>query len=220
MIFFNETLPMLAKEHILKPNGFIILPNIQCVDENISNSLTELSQFYDIEKISNPYENPLYKATDLNKVNEELLSCPDMLTNETQLKPLNDEFPFFKLSNKHNRVSVSATSRTAVATAAVTVRVKRSTRRRIVNLEESSDDTAEESESSSPNHLDTSFSSQQSGDDSFELDESDDSNSNKASKFRKQIAILKRHSTAVTAAAAGGGSNKRSRNAAVSSSTF
>lgn len=95
--FFKETLPMLAT-WFMEEKGCIYLPNLQCVQDCIEECKHELLKYFVIETISNPNENPLYKATSISQVVDELIQCPDMLTNETQIKPLNPDFPFFKLT--------------------------------------------------------------------------------------------------------------------------
>jgi hypothetical protein len=97
--FFKETLPALAKNRILRPGGSIWLPYLECVRESINDFTAELKVHYDISLAQDPMENPLYAATE--DVEDELTRCPDLLTNVTQIKPL-DQFsdtPFLVLKS-------------------------------------------------------------------------------------------------------------------------
>ena len=91
---------MFVKEGFLTKSGCIILPNIQCVEESLQTFQNEIEAYYYIEKISDPNDNPLFAASGLKHVKKDLMECPDMLTNETQIRPLNQQYPFFKLVNR------------------------------------------------------------------------------------------------------------------------
>jgi hypothetical protein len=95
--FYKNTLPMLVTADILKPNGSIYLPNLECVEELLHCYEKSLSEHYIWDHVSRPKDNPLYRATD--KVTDDLLKCPDMLTNESQMQPLNNfsDTPFIIL---------------------------------------------------------------------------------------------------------------------------
>lgn len=94
---FTKTLPTLAESGYLARGCKIWLPNLQCIEDSIGDFYGELTPYYTIRKESNPKANPLYRATE--KVEKELLMCPDALTNETQLRPLLDfsSEPFYVL---------------------------------------------------------------------------------------------------------------------------
>jgi hypothetical protein len=80
---FKENIPMLLRENILKKGGKLILPNLDYVQESLNILKKEIGDCYSWHFITSPEENPLYKAT--NTCSEALMTCPDMLTNETQL---------------------------------------------------------------------------------------------------------------------------------------
>mmetsp|Transcript_24510 Transcript_24510/g.40864 ORF Transcript_24510/g.40864 Transcript_24510/m.40864 type:complete len:296 (+) Transcript_24510:65-952(+) len=92
---FTNTLPTLAKCGKLSKGGKVWLPNLQCIQESLDDFEFDLLPYYTINKVANPKLNPLYEATDY--VEQELLMCPDALTNETQLRPLDQERPFYYL---------------------------------------------------------------------------------------------------------------------------
>jgi hypothetical protein len=62
------------------------MPYIDCVQESLDDHSDILSRFYTWETVEDSMKNPLYAATE--NVEKELLSCPDALTNETQIRPL------------------------------------------------------------------------------------------------------------------------------------
>ena len=70
------------------------MPFLECVQVAIDENESILRHHYTWEKVSDPLLNPLYAASE--NVTEELLRCPDKLTNETQLRPLfeNSNTPF------------------------------------------------------------------------------------------------------------------------------
>ena len=71
---------------LLNKNGVIILPWLSCVEESLKEYYSFLDPYYFIHFITDPNENPLYLATE--KVEHELLLCPDAVTNATQIVPL------------------------------------------------------------------------------------------------------------------------------------
>ncbi len=84
--FFKTTLPMLVTSDFLKPNGSIYLPNLDCVEELLACFENQLAEHFMWDRVSEPKQNPLYRAT--MKCEAELLLCPDRLTNDTQMLPL------------------------------------------------------------------------------------------------------------------------------------
>ena len=84
--FYQKTLPMLVSADILKPNGRIYLPNLECVDGALECYGKELSEHYTWDYVRRPKDNPLFRATE--RVSEELMKCPDNLTNDSQMLPL------------------------------------------------------------------------------------------------------------------------------------
>lgn len=72
---------------------------MDCIQEQLDDKKSLLAPYFDI-KLVKESENPLYAATD--NVEEELLRCPDILTNETQIRPLLDfsDRPFYVLEVK------------------------------------------------------------------------------------------------------------------------
>lgn len=91
------------------PGGKIWLPNLSCIEESIKENKILLEQSFQIAVVSDVNKNPLYQATEY--VTEELLLCPDNLTNETQMKPLlaYSSSPFYMLTLKETR-KISAPS--------------------------------------------------------------------------------------------------------------
>lgn len=85
--FFRDTLPLLASEGLLLPGGTIWLPNLPCISGPLDDMYSFLSTMYAIS-VPQDYQsgNPLYEATD--HVEDELKRCPDILTNETQVRTL------------------------------------------------------------------------------------------------------------------------------------
>jgi len=83
---FTKTFPTLAESGYLAKGCKIWLPNLQCIEDSLSDFAGELAPYFIIRRESKAMENPLYRATE--KVEKELLMCPDALTNETQLRPL------------------------------------------------------------------------------------------------------------------------------------
>ncbi len=93
-------MPAIATESILSPGGKIWLPNLQCIEESLEEHSDSIKEHFTIRLVSNAKENPLFAATE--QVTEELLRCPDNLTNETQMKPLlsHSSSPFYVLELK------------------------------------------------------------------------------------------------------------------------
>lgn len=99
---FRDTLPQFAWDNVLAADGQIWLPNLKCVQELLAAYKKQLSKYFEWELVGDAKANPLYRATE--KVEKELLMCPDSLTNETQIRPLNDfsDTPFYVLTRKHD----------------------------------------------------------------------------------------------------------------------
>jgi hypothetical protein len=87
----------LAASGYLAKGCKIWLPNIQCIDESVTDFYNDLNPYFVIRKEVEPKNNPLYLATE--DVEKELLKCPDALTNETQIRPVYDfsDSPFYVL---------------------------------------------------------------------------------------------------------------------------
>ena len=95
-MFFVQTLPSLAIHSIIKPGGMIILPLMGYVRRALDELYEEkLSTHYALSYISNPFENPLYKATEDAEL--ELLLCPEPLVNDSQMRELCNDTPFVVL---------------------------------------------------------------------------------------------------------------------------
>ena len=84
--FFSETLPLLVERGMLKSTGSVWLPHLDHVDAMLQKFSHILCQHYTWTIEEDPVANPLFKATD--DVSDELLRCPDNLTNDTQIMPL------------------------------------------------------------------------------------------------------------------------------------
>lgn len=97
-------MPAIATENILSPTGKIWLPNLQCIEESLEDNSDVIKEHFTVRLISDAKENPLFAATE--NVTEELLRCPDNLTNETQMKPLlsHSSRPFYVLELKERLV--------------------------------------------------------------------------------------------------------------------
>jgi hypothetical protein len=97
---FENTLPLFATQGIISKSGKIWIPNLSCTSELLENYSASLSPYYTWHLAEDAKSNPLYLATE--DVEEELLQCPDSLTNETQIRPfLNySKFPFYVLQLK------------------------------------------------------------------------------------------------------------------------
>jgi hypothetical protein len=104
----------------------IWLPNLHCIEESLKDFYGELSPYFIIRREANALKNPLYRATE--DVEEELLMCPDALTNETQMRPLYDfsSEPFCVLELRSEFVRHPSTPvRATKAVAAVSTGKKR-----------------------------------------------------------------------------------------------
>jgi hypothetical protein len=95
--FFRETLKAFSTSGVLKTGGVIMLPNMQCVDEKIIDFTDIIDSNYHVSLLTDPSLNPLYRATD--DVEDELMKCPDTLTNGNQIAPLKvySDTPFYQL---------------------------------------------------------------------------------------------------------------------------
>jgi hypothetical protein len=100
----------LASKKLLPAGGKIWLPNLDCIQEQLDDNKVLLAPYFDIKLVKDSKTNPLYRATD--NVEEELLRCPDILTNETQIRPLLDhsDHPFYVLEVKSNNTSTEESS--------------------------------------------------------------------------------------------------------------
>lgn len=98
--FFSHTLPAFVENGLLSEGGKIWLPNLDCIEEQISEHKNILEKYFKIDLPKNYRSNPLYEATEF--VEHELLRCPDHLTNETQIRPLLDysQTPFYCLTRR------------------------------------------------------------------------------------------------------------------------
>lgn len=90
-------------EGLLSKSGKVWLPNLKCIEESLEDFNSVISEYFDVSLISDSKENPLFLATE--DVEEQLLLCPDNLTNKTQIKPLlaNSSQPFYVLTLKEKR---------------------------------------------------------------------------------------------------------------------
>jgi len=84
--FFTETLPFFASNGFLNQGGMIILPYLEHVKDALQESEHEWGPLFAWSFMSDPMDHPLYVATSL--AHEQLLLCPDLITNETQLPHL------------------------------------------------------------------------------------------------------------------------------------
>ena len=83
---FIKTLPLIAKEGLLKKRGQILLPYLNCIQDSLVEFEEYIFPYYSTSFHSDPKANSLYLATE--DVEKELLLTPDTLTNETQVAPL------------------------------------------------------------------------------------------------------------------------------------
>lgn len=104
---YAKTIPEIARQCILKEGGRIWLPNLNCIKESLEYFIDVITEYYDVDLVSDPKMNPLYLATE--DVTDELKKCPDLLTNETQLKPILDhsDMPFYCLTLRRTTGVVS-----------------------------------------------------------------------------------------------------------------
>lgn len=107
--FFRETLPRFATDNVLSADGEIWLPNLNCVQELMESYADVLQEHFTWELVADPKKNPLYLATEA--IEDELLLCPDTLTNETQIRPLTafSPTPFYLLKRRPGRLSPPST---------------------------------------------------------------------------------------------------------------
>eukprot|EP01036_Dinobryon_divergens_P024760 gene24760-33235_t len=100
--FFSQTMPSMALE-LLSLGGKLWLPNLQNVADSIESNLPCFNEYFIIHEVAEPMKNPLYVATE--NATEELLRCPDRITNDTQLDPLlkRSSSPFYALVLKNNK---------------------------------------------------------------------------------------------------------------------
>ena len=96
----------MATSGLLLKDCSIWLPNLQCIEESLTDFHEYLAPYYDITKEKDPKLNPLYLATE--DVEDDLLLCPDALTNDTQLRPLLNysDYPFYRLKLRNLSVAV------------------------------------------------------------------------------------------------------------------
>ena len=108
---FTKTFPTLAQSGYLAKGCKIWLPALQCIEESLGDFQAELAPYYIVRKESNAKCNPLYLATE--DVEEELLMCPDALTNETQMRPLYNfsAEPFYVLELRSTFLNLSTPTR-------------------------------------------------------------------------------------------------------------
>jgi hypothetical protein len=134
--FFEKTIPFFAEKDLLKVGGTFWLPRLAVTDELIENSYEEITTYYDIKYVSKANENPLYMATET--ATQELLKCPDKLTNETQIQPLLDhsEFPFVCLTRRNHALQAKSSMTPRKQKRSVVVLLgnspKRSSRRKLM----------------------------------------------------------------------------------------
>jgi hypothetical protein len=86
--FFMNTIPLLKESGVLKPNGKMWLPWLECVDESLCEFRGKLAPSYDWKLVKDPWENPLFTAT--SDADPLLQSAPDTLVNANQLQYLLD----------------------------------------------------------------------------------------------------------------------------------
>jgi hypothetical protein len=87
----------------LSRGGKVWLPNLQNVADSIESNLPCYNEYFSIHEVADPMKNPLYVATE--NATEELLRCPDRLTNDTQLDLLlkRSSSPFYALVLKSTK---------------------------------------------------------------------------------------------------------------------
>lgn len=86
--FFMNSLPLMKEVGILHPHGKVWLPWLECVDESLCEFRGKLAASYDWKLVSDPWENPLFVAT--NDADPTLATAPDTLINSNQLQYLLD----------------------------------------------------------------------------------------------------------------------------------
>jgi len=85
--FFSETIPGFVQNKLLKMTGALWLPNMSYVDEMITRHSKTIGEYFTWSFIMKPTDNPLYQAT--NNVTDKLMECPDILTNDNQVRSVN-----------------------------------------------------------------------------------------------------------------------------------
>lgn len=101
--FFIHALPCLYD--FLKENGIIYLPNMDCVQMLLNDSMQTIGNLYSITAVVDPLENPLYKATSLSDVEGKLIKFGKSgNTNGTECSKLNSASFFLKFQKKTNSV--------------------------------------------------------------------------------------------------------------------
>ncbi len=98
--FFKDTIPRLAEDELIRRGGQFWLPNLECVAQALREFRIPIETHYEVEFVKDLGRNPLFAATE--RVEDELLRCPDKLTNETQLRPLLafSDTPFLVLTRR------------------------------------------------------------------------------------------------------------------------
>lgn len=91
--FFSETIPGFVHKNLLKITGALWLPNNLYVNEMVVKYANILSEDFNWS-LMKPTDNPLYQATD--DVKDQLMKCPDILTNENQIISTGQPFICFK----------------------------------------------------------------------------------------------------------------------------
>lgn len=81
--FFQDSLPALSTH--LAPGGSIWLPYSRVVEGMIQTHADTLGEWFVCDRVMHPDDSVLYRATD--RVEDDLLRCPDAITNATQLAP-------------------------------------------------------------------------------------------------------------------------------------
>lgn len=80
-------MPSLANDGFLAEGGKVWLPNLPTILAEVEGVYqNDLNKFFEFTDVESADRNPLHRATKI--VERELLSCPDALTNETQMRPL------------------------------------------------------------------------------------------------------------------------------------
>ena len=92
---YSVTLPIMAAKGAIPINGEVWLPNIDCISDRLHRLSDSLQPWFTTHMISNPMENPLYKAT--QTVATELTEDGNSFTNESAMRSLPAEFPFIVL---------------------------------------------------------------------------------------------------------------------------
>jgi len=91
--FFRESLVALSTR--LSPGGSIWLPYSRVTEGMIQTHADTLGERFVCDRVGNPIDSVLYRATD--RVENDLLRCPDAITNATQLAPSQAVYSFLVL---------------------------------------------------------------------------------------------------------------------------